>query len=82
MLRFSGIINHIAFKKGDNVKEGDLLFQLTIALLLPFLLVWRHKFSVQSRIGQAKSEAKRAIRLTTQKAISKVPRFYTNVKHR
>ncbi|MBA6292661.1 efflux RND transporter periplasmic adaptor subunit [Colwellia sp. MB3u-70] len=71
MPRVSGVINHIAFKEGDDVKEGDLLFQLDDR---PFAAVVAsleaQVLSAKAALGQAKSEAKRAIRLTAQKAIS------------
>jgi multidrug efflux system membrane fusion protein len=71
MPRVSGVIDHITFKEGDEVKEGDLLFQLdnrpytaVIASLEAQIL------SAEAALSQAKSEAKRAIRLTERKAIS------------
>jgi multidrug efflux system membrane fusion protein len=71
MPRVSGVINNIAFREGDDVKEGDLLFQLDDR---PFTAVVASLeaqiLSAKAALGQAKSEAKRAIRLTAQKAIS------------
>ncbi|XPF92857.1 efflux RND transporter periplasmic adaptor subunit [Colwellia sp. RE-S-Sl-9] len=71
MPRVSGVINHIAFKEGDSVKEGDLLFQLDNR---PFTAVVSsleaQVMSAKAALEQAKSEAKRAIRLAERKAIS------------
>jgi len=71
MPRVSGVIDHITFNEGDEVKEGDLLFQLdnrtytaVVASLEAQIL------SAEAALSQAKSEAKRAIRLTERKAIS------------
>lgn len=71
MPRVSGVIEHIAFHEGDDVKQGDLLFQLdnrpfaaAVAGLEAQIL------SANAALEQAKSEAKRAIRLTERKAIS------------
>ena len=71
MPRVSGVINHIAFKEGDDVKEGDLLFQLDDRPFAAVVASLEAKvLSAKAALGQAKSEAKRAIRLTAQKAIS------------
>lgn len=71
MPRVSGVIEHIAFNEGDKVKQGDLLFQLDNR---PFSAVVANLeaqiLSAKAALQQAKSEAKRAIRLTKQKAIS------------
>lgn len=71
MPRVSGVINHIAFKEGDSVTEGDLLFQLDNR---PFVAVVSsleaQVLSAKAALEQAKSEAKRAIRLAERKAIS------------
>ncbi|ASP46747.1 efflux RND transporter periplasmic adaptor subunit [Cognaticolwellia beringensis] len=71
MPRVSGVIDRIAFKEGDNVKQGDLLFQLDNR---PFAAVVASLeaqiLSANAALDQAKSEAKRAIRLTERNAIS------------
>jgi multidrug efflux system membrane fusion protein len=71
MPRVSGVINHIAFKEGENVSEGDLLFQLDSR---PFTAVVSslkaQVISANAALEQAKSEAKRAERLSERKAIS------------
>ncbi|TWX66928.1 efflux RND transporter periplasmic adaptor subunit [Colwellia sp. C1TZA3] len=71
MPRVSGVIDHIAFHEGDDVKQGDLLFQLDDR---PFAAVVAgleaQILSANAALEQAKSEAKRAIRLTERKAIS------------
>lgn len=71
MPRVSGVINSIAFKEGDEVKQGDLLFQLDDR---PFVAVVASLeaqiLSAEAALSQAKSEAKRAIRLTERNAIS------------
>lgn len=71
MPRVSGVIEHITFKEGDEVKQGDLLFQLDDR---PFAAVVASLeaqiLSAKAALNQAKSEAKRAIRLTERNAIS------------
>lgn len=71
MPRVSGVIDHITFNEGDEVKEGDLLFQLDDR---PYTAVVSSLeaqiLSAKAALSQAKSEAKRAIRLTESKAIS------------
>ena len=71
MPRVSGVIDSIAFKEGDEVKQGDLLFQLDDR---PFAAVVASLeaqiLSADAALEQAKSEAKRAIRLTERNAIS------------
>ena len=71
MPRVSGVINHIAFKEGDSVKQGDLLFQLDDR---PFAAVVASLeaqiLSANAALDQAQSEAKRAVRLTERNAIS------------
>lgn len=71
MPRVSGVIEHISFKEGDEVKEGDLLFQLDNR---PFTAIVAsleaQVLSAKALLSQAQSEAKRAIRLTERKAIS------------
>ncbi len=71
MPRVSGVIDHISFKEGDKVKQGDLLFQLDKR---PFAAVVASLeaqiLSAKAALSQANSEAKRAMRLTERKAIS------------
>lgn len=71
MPRVSGVINNIAFKEGDEVKEGDLLIQLDNR---PFQAIVTsleaQVLSAKAALEQAKSEAQRAIRLSERKAIS------------
>jgi multidrug efflux system membrane fusion protein len=71
MPRVSGVIEQITFNEGDEVKEGDLLFQLDDR---PFAAVVAsleaQVLSAKAALSQAKSEEKRAIRLTERKAIS------------
>jgi multidrug efflux system membrane fusion protein len=71
MPRVSGVIEHIAFNEGDNVKQGDLLFKLDER---PFLAVVASLeaqiVSAKATLKQAKNEADRALRLTVSKAIS------------
>ena len=71
MPRVSGVIEQITFNEGDEVKEGDLLFQLDDR---PFAAVVAsleaQVLSARAALSQAKSEEKRAIRLTERKAIS------------
>jgi multidrug efflux system membrane fusion protein len=71
MPRVSGVIKQITFNEGDEVKEGDLLFQLDDR---PFAAVVAsleaQVLSAKAALSQAKSEEKRAIRLTERKAIS------------
>jgi len=71
MPRVSGVIEHIAFNEGDEVKQGDLLFQLDerpFAAVVDSLAA--QILSAEAALNQAKSEAKRATRLTQRKAIS------------
>lgn len=71
MPRVSGVIESIAFNEGDSVKKGDVLFKLDDR---PFTAVVANLKaqvnSAQAALEQAKSEAKRAERLTQRKAIS------------
>ena len=71
MPRVSGVIEHITFKEGDEVKQGDLLFQLDDR---PFAAVVASLeaqiLSAKAALNQAKSEATRATRLTERNAIS------------
>ncbi len=71
MPRVSGVIDHIAFKEGNTVTEGDLLFQLDTR---PFVAVVSslesQVNSAKAALEQAKSESKRAVKLSERKAIS------------
>ena len=71
MPRVSGVIEHITFREGDEVKQGDLLFQLDDR---PFAAVVASLeaqiLSAKAALNQAKSEATRATRLTERNAIS------------
>jgi multidrug efflux system membrane fusion protein len=71
MPRVSGVIDHIAFNEGDEVKQGDLLFKLDDR---PFAAVVASLeaqiISAKAALVQAQSEAKRAVRLTERNAIS------------
>lgn len=71
MPRISGVIDYIAFKEGDMVKQSDLLFQLDNR---PFLAqvssLESQVVSAKAALVQAKSEAKRAERLAARSAIS------------
>lgn len=71
MPRVSGVIDYIAYKEGDMVSEGDLLFQLDNR---PFLAqvssLESQVVSAKAALSQAKSEAKRAESLAARKAIS------------
>ncbi|KDC51025.1 efflux RND transporter periplasmic adaptor subunit [Pseudoalteromonas fuliginea] len=71
MPRVSGVIDHIAFNEGDNVKKGDLLFKLDDRPFAAVVASLEAQInSAQAALEQAKSEAKRAVRLTQRKAIS------------
>ncbi|WP_457934688.1 efflux RND transporter periplasmic adaptor subunit [Pseudoalteromonas sp. SCSIO 43210] len=71
MPRVSGVIDHIAFNEGDNVKKGDLLFKLDERPFAAVVASLEAQInSAQAALEQAKSEAKRAVRLTQRKAIS------------
>jgi len=71
MPRISGVINHIDFKEGEKVAEGDLLFQLdkrpfeAVVSSLNAQLV-----SAKAAYEQSKSESKRAEKLAERNAIS------------
>lgn len=71
MPRVSGVINSINFNEGDEVAAGDLLFQLDNR---PFVAIVTsleaQVVSAKAALDQAKSEAKRAVRLAERKAIS------------
>ncbi len=71
MPRVSGVIDHIAFNEGDEVKQGDLLFKLDDR---PFSAVVAsleaQVNSANAALDQAKSEAMRAVRLIKRKAMS------------
>jgi multidrug efflux system membrane fusion protein len=69
--RVSGVIEHIDFIEGEHVKQGDLLFKLDdrpFAAIVASLDAQIN--SAKAALEQAKSEEKRAIRLTEQNAIS------------
>ncbi len=69
--RVSGVIERIAFNEGDKVKQGDLLFQLDNRPFVAVVDTLKAQIkSAQAALAQAKSEAKRASRLTERKAIS------------
>ena len=71
MPRVSGVIDHIAFNEGDNVKKGDLLFKLDDRPFAAVVASLEAQInSAQAALEQAKSEAKRAVRLMERKAIS------------
>tara|TARA_R110001583_G_scaffold41483_3_gene132002 strand:- start:12696 stop:13901 length:1206 start_codon:yes stop_codon:yes gene_type:complete len=71
MPRVSGVIEHITFNEGDEVKQGDLLFQLDDRPFTAIVASLEAQIlSAKAALSQAKSEAKRAIRLTERKAIS------------
>jgi len=71
MPRVSGVIERIAFKEGDKVKQGDLLFELDSR---PFAAVVANLEaqvnSAKAALEQAQNEAKRGLRLTERNAIS------------
>lgn len=71
MPRVSGVVEEVAFHEGDQVKKGDLLYRLDNR---PFnAIVGGLKgqvLSAQAAVEQARSEAKRAVRLIERKAIS------------
>ena len=71
MPRVSGVIERIAFKEGDMVSQGDLLFQLDNR---PFVAavasLEAQVVSAKAALSQANSESKRAVRLAERKAIS------------
>lgn len=71
MPRVSGVINYIAFKEGDEVKQGDLLFKLDDR---PFAAVVANLeaqiVSSKAALDQAQNEAMRAVRLLERKAMS------------
>ncbi|WP_024610916.1 efflux RND transporter periplasmic adaptor subunit [Pseudoalteromonas sp. TB64] len=71
MPRVSGVIDHITFNEGDNVKKGDLLFKLDDRPFAAVVASLEAQInSAQAALEQAKSEAKRAVRLMERKAIS------------
>lgn len=71
MPRVSGIVQQVAFKEGQAVKEGDLLFQIDSR---PFeALVTRLKAQIESAdagLEQAQKSEKRAVNLGRSSAIS------------
>jgi multidrug efflux system membrane fusion protein len=69
--RVSGVIEHIAFNEGEQIKTGDLLFKLDDRPFLAIVASLAAQInSAEAALDQAKSEEKRAIRLTERKAIS------------
>jgi multidrug efflux system membrane fusion protein len=69
--RVSGVIEHISFKEGSYIKQGDLLFKLDDRPFLAIVASLEAQVnSAKAALDQAISEEKRAIRLTEQKAIS------------
>ncbi|WP_064435620.1 efflux RND transporter periplasmic adaptor subunit [Pseudoalteromonas neustonica] len=71
MPRVAGVIDHIAFKEGDNVKQGDLLFKLDARPYAAVVTSLEAQVqSAKAALSQAQSEARRAVRLTQRKAIS------------
>jgi multidrug efflux system membrane fusion protein len=71
MPRVSGVIENIAFEEGDAVKKGDLLFELDARPHAANVASLKAQVtSAQAALEQARSEAKRAERLTQRKAIS------------
>lgn len=71
MPRVSGVVEEVAFHEGDQVKKGDLLYRLDNR---PFNAIvgglQGQVLSAQAAVEQARSEAKRAVRLIERKAIS------------
>ncbi len=71
MPRVSGVIDYIAFKEGDEVKQGDLLFKLDDR---PFAAAVANLeaqiVSAKAELDQAQNEAMRAVRLLERKAMS------------
>ncbi|MBQ4833693.1 efflux RND transporter periplasmic adaptor subunit [Pseudoalteromonas sp. MMG010] len=71
MPRVSGVVESIAFKEGDAVKKGDLLFKLDDRPFAAVVASLNAQIeSAQAALEQAQSEAQRAKRLTERKAIS------------
>lgn len=71
MPRVSGVIEYIAFNEGDKVKKGELLFKVDDRLFITVVANLEAQIiSAEAALEQAKNEAKRAIRLIDQKAIS------------
>ncbi|MFQ3194848.1 MAG: multidrug efflux system membrane fusion protein [Colwellia sp.] len=69
--RVSGVIDHIAFNEGEQIKTGDLLFKLDDRPFLAIVASLAAQInSAKAALDQAQSEEKRAIRLTERKAIS------------
>ena len=69
--RVSGVIEHIAFKEGEQIKQGDLLFKLDDRPFSAIVASLEAQInSAKAALEQAQSEEKRAIRLTERKAIS------------
>lgn len=71
MPRVSGVIEHIAFKEGDQVKKGDLLFQLDDRPFAAVVANYEAQIvSAKAARDQARNEAKRATLLSKKRAIS------------
>ena len=71
MPRISGVINNIAFKEGDSVAEGDLLFQLDRRPFEAILSSINAQLaSAKAAYKQAKNESKRGVKLAERNAIS------------
>lgn len=71
MPRVSGVIDHIAFNEGDEVKQGDLLVQLDnrpFSAIVDNLVA--QVVSSKAALDQAQNEAVRAQRLLERKAMS------------
>ncbi|MBA6255250.1 MULTISPECIES: efflux RND transporter periplasmic adaptor subunit [unclassified Colwellia] len=69
--RVSGVIEHIAFNEGEQIKTGDLLFKLDDRPFLAIVASLAAQInSAKAALDQAQSEEKRATRLTERKAIS------------
>jgi len=69
--RVSGVIEHITFNEGQHIKQGDLLFKLDDRPFAAIVASLNAQInSAKAALAQAKSEEKRAIRLTERKAIS------------
>ncbi|TMM46449.1 efflux RND transporter periplasmic adaptor subunit [Colwellia ponticola] len=69
--RVSGVIDHIAFNEGQQIKQGDLLFTLDNRPFSAIVASLDAQInSAKAALTQARSEEQRAIRLTEQKAIS------------
>ncbi len=71
MPRVSGVIEHIAFNEGDQVKKGDLLFKLDDRPFAAVVANYEAQIvSASAALSQARNEAKRATLLSKKRAIS------------